>query len=213
MQPSPPSDRSLAGLLAVALLLLPACAGGDLARREGIRFRGDRFASFRELPPESALYRQALADALSLTGIPRERVARLPRVVRGTSYLVDPPYLGRTAYAEGSVFVWEGAEVPLRLVLTHEMIHWVMFEGGAPALATDEALVERLCDSLGLAGGEDSAMDAWPAGDEASQARWRDLDVSQRNRERHRRGIHGRDEPDSWALAWDRERARVPWHP
>lgn len=214
MPPNPPSRRRLSRILAVVLLCLPACAGQDLARREGVRFRGARFASFREVPPESALYRQALSDALTLTGIPPERVTRLPRVLRGTSLVVDPPYLGRTAYAEGSVFVWEGPEVPLRLVLTHEMIHWVLFQGGEPGMATDEALVERLCEPLDAARTDAMAAETWPeSGDQAAQARWRDLDASDRNRERHRRGIYGRDEPDNWALAYDRARASVPWHP
>ena len=214
MPPSPPSRCRLLRLLAATFFLAPACAGQDLARREGVYFRGSRLASFRELPVDDRLYQSSLADALALTGIPRERVARLPRVVRGTSFLVDPPYLGRTAYSDGTIFVWDGTEVPLRLVLTHEMIHWVLFQGGRPELATDEALVERLCEAADPASRDDPAMETWPAsGDRAAQARWRDLDVSNRNRERRRRGFYGRDEPDNWALAYERARARVPWHP
>ena len=110
--------------------------------------------------------------------------------------------------------MWEGTEVPLRVVLTHEMIHWVLFQGGEPGLATDEALVERLCEPMEMARLEDPARGTWPASwDRAGNARWQDLDVSDRNRERHRRGIYGRDEPDSWALAHERARASVPWHP
>lgn len=214
MQPSPPSRPRLARTLVLVLLCLPACAGQDLARQEGIRFRGARFATFREIPPESALYRRALADALSLTGIPPERVTRLPRVLHGRSLVVDPPYLGRTSYAQGSVFVWEGTEEPLRLVLTHEMIHWVLHQGGRPDLATDEALVERLCESMDAGSIEEPSAWTWPhSGDQAAQARWRELDASDRNRERGRRGRTGRDEPDAWALAWDRARAGVPQHP
>lgn len=214
MLPNPPSRRRLQWLLAFALLFAPACAGQDLARREGISFRYSRLASFREIPQDARLYQEALHDALALTGVPRERVTRLPRVVRGTSFLVDPPYLGRTAYTEGSIFVWDGTEVPLQRVLTHEMIHWVLFQGGAPGSATDEALVERLCEAEDAASHEDPVAETWPAsGDRAANARWYDLDVSRRNREWHRRGIYGRDEPDSRALAWEWARAGVPWHP
>jgi hypothetical protein len=215
VRPNPPSAHPRARLLAVALILLvPACAGQDLARQEGIRFRGARFASFHELPPESALYRQALSDALALTDTPPEHVARLPRVLRGRSLVVDPPYLGRTRYEQGSIFVWEGTEVPLRLVLTHEMIHWVLYQRGRPDLATDEALVERLCESMEAARAEDPAGWTWPgSGDQASRARWRELDASDRNRERRRVGRSVREEPDAWALAWDRASAAVPQHP
>ncbi len=215
MRPNPPSARPRARRLAVALiLLLPACAGQDLARQEGIRFPGARFASFRELPPESALYRQALSDALALTGFPPERVTRPPRVLRGSSLVVDPPYLGRTSYAEGSIFVWEGTDVPLRLVLTHEMIHWVLHQGGRPDLARDEAYVERLCASMDASPFEEPSAWTWPdPGDEAGRSRWRDLDVSDRNRERRRHGVTGLDEPDGWALASDRARAALPQHP
>ena len=214
MPPNPASRRRIPWLLALLVCFAPACAGQDLARQEGIRFRGSRFASFSGVPPGSALYRQSLSDALALTGIPEERVTRLPRVLRGTSFLVDPPYLGRTAYADGSIFVWEGTEAPLRLVLTHEMIHWVLFEGGEAGLARDEAFVERLCESVDTARRDDPAAETWPTGgDRASEARWRDVDASDRNRERHRRGSPGYDEPDDWALAWERSRASVPWHP
>jgi len=212
--PSPPSRCRLLRLLAATFFLAPACAGQDLARREGVHFRGSRLASFRELPVDDLLYQSSLGDALALTGIPRERVARLPRVVRGTSFLVDPPYLGRTAYSDETIFVWDGTEVPLRLVLTHEMIHWVLFQSGEPGLATDEALVERLCASIDAAPTDDPVADAWPAsGDRAAQTRWYDLDVSERNRERRRRGITGRDEPDTWALVHERARSSVPQHP
>jgi len=90
----------------------------------------------------------SLADALQVTGLGPGEITALPRVVRGSSPLVDPPYLGRTRYLDGSIFVWEGTEVPLREVLTHEMIHWVLYHAGMPALALNEAYVERLTSSV-----------------------------------------------------------------
>ena len=98
--------------------------------------------------------------------------------------------------------------MPSRIFRTH---------GASPAgetgLARDEALVERLCDTVEVDGAPDVGARTWPSGDQASEARWRDVDVADRNWERRHRGIPGRDEPDGWALAWERGRAGVPWHP
>ena len=144
LRTSPPFRTGARVGLLFSLLALFACAGHDLAQRDEISFSHSRLASFYEVAPEEPLYAMALADALQATGLRPGEIASLPRVVRGTSALVDPPYLGRTRYLDGSIFVWEGTEVPLRKVLTHEMIHWVLYHAGMRELALNEAYVERL---------------------------------------------------------------------
>jgi hypothetical protein len=199
-----PRLRAHPALLAILGALLAAvsgCAGQELARREGIAFPHSRLASFDEIPPGSAVYRSALAGALRCTGIPRERVASLPRVVRGRSFLVDPPYLGRTVPERGSVFVWDGTEVPLEEVLTHELIHWVLFQTGDPRGASDERNVERLL--AGLARNEDyfEASGWYPAGDRAGMARWEEIDRESRRARLRRLPGYADAEPDGWGLA------------
>ena len=187
-------------LPALLAILVAGCAGQELARREGIAFPHSRLASFDELTPESTVYQRALADALQCTGVPRERVATLPRVVRGRSFLVDPPYLGRTARERGSVFVWEGTEVPLEEVLTHELIHWVLFESGDPRGAADERNVERLLAALAREGGEPGSSGWYPAIDEAGVARWREIDLESRRARLRRLTGPAVAEPDNWGL-------------
>jgi hypothetical protein len=191
-----------AGLaLLVTLFFLTACAGQELARREGITFPHSRLASFTELSPASAPYRAAFDDALHASGVPPTRVTRLPRVVKGSSYLVDPPYLGRTSYAQGVIFAWDGPEVPLREVLTHEMIHWVLFYGGEPALATNEAYVSRLADAAVRRREAERPDAGFYPGNLAEQDRWRELDARERAKDLRRRGVSRVDEPDPWSLA------------
>lgn len=202
------------GLLLVCLLL-PACAGQDLARREGIAFKHSRLASFSEIPPEDPRYARALADALRAASLRREDVSALPRVVKGGSLLVDPPYLGRTAYLEGTIFVWDGTEVPLAEVLTHEMIHWVLFQAGMPALARNETYVARLTASV-VAPPEDPAAFRVARGHGATlaeRAYWYDLEARRRNGARKRGERLDRMEPDLDALSFDRARSWVPQHP
>lgn len=145
--PPPLRTGARVGLL-FSLLALFACAGQDIARRDEISFSHSRLASFYEVAPEEPLYAMTLADALRATDLDPGEITSLPRVVRGSSALVDPPYLGRTRYLDGSIFVWEGTEVPLREVLTHEMIHWVLYHAGMTELALNEAYVERLTASV-----------------------------------------------------------------
>ncbi len=205
---------ALAGLLLI-FLWLPACAGHDLARREGISFNYSRLASFREISPEESVYALALADALSATAMRREELGALPRVVKGGSLFVDPPYLGRTGYLEGAIFVWEGTEVPLREVLTHEMIHWVLFHGGMPELAQNEAYVARLTAEV-IGPVEDARAFRLSHGHGATladRAAWNDIEAGLRNSARKRGGRLDRMEPDRDALSFDRTRSLVPQHP
>ncbi len=201
------------GLVFATLLTTLACAGQELADRAGISFRYSRLASFDEILPEDPIYTQALDEALRATGVARHDVGALPRVLKGSSLWVDPPYLGRTAYLEGSVFVWEGTEVPVGEVLTHEMIHWVLFHVGQTDLAQNESYVEHL---MGAVAREEGAFSAAPTGgpgrDRADRARWYDAGARQRNAARHRRGVFDRDEPDTWGLAHERARTWVPRH-
>lgn len=192
---------SLAGRASLVVFLISsACTGQDLARREGIGFRHSRFASFRELSPVNTPYRTALEDALRECGVPPGRLTRLPRVVKGNSYLVDPPYLGKTSYARGIIFVWDGREIPLREVLTHEMIHWVLFYGGEPSLAANEVLVSRLADGA-THRGEDERPDAgFFPGDFSQQDWWRHREARERSVDL-RRGTGEFGEPDAWAQA------------
>jgi hypothetical protein len=202
------------GLL-TACVLLAACAGQDLARRDGIAFRHSRLASFSEISPDDPCYTRALAGALRATSLRREDVPALPRVVKGGSLLVDPPYLGRTAYLEGAIFVWEGTEVPLDEVLTHEMIHWVLYQAGMPDLARNEAYVARLTASV-VTPPEDPAGFQVARGHGATladRAYWYDLEVRRRNADRKRGERLDRMEPDLDALSFDRARSWVPQHP
>jgi hypothetical protein len=171
-------------------------------------------ASFDEILPEDPIYTRALEEALRATGVTRHEVGALPRVLKGSSLWVDPPYLGRTAYLEGSVFVWEGTEVPVAEVLTHEMIHWVLFHVGQTDLALNESYVKHLTGAV--VAREDEAFSALtmggPGTDRADRARWHDAGARQRNAARHRRGVFGRDEPEAWDLAHERARSWVPRH-
>jgi hypothetical protein len=135
-------------------------------------------------------------------------------VVKGSSFWIDPPYLGRTAYLEGSVFVWEGTDVPLAEVLTHEMIHWVLFHTGRTDMARNESYVAHLAGTV--VARRDDAPFAGPFGGRgesfADRARWYEAGARQRNAARHRGGVFDRDEPDTWGLAHERHRAWVPQH-
>ena len=196
-------------ILALTIVLGYTCAGQDIARRDAIDFPHKKLAWFEEVSPDSRVYKNALALALEVTGVSPNQLGAYPRVVKGSSFLVDPSYLGRTSYFQGSIFVWEGTEVPVEDVLFHEMIHWVLFfAAGEPQLAMDEAYVTRLTEThLASAGRETSILD------DPERARWYDVEVQNRNYEKHRRGVFNRDEPDSWGLEHERARVYVPRHP
>lgn len=202
------------GLLVLSLAL-PACAGQDLARRDGISFSHSRLATFQEIAPEDPVYTRALADALRAASVRPEDVAALPRVVKGSSYLVDPPYLGRTGYLEGVIFVWDGTEAPLREVLTHEMIHWVLFHAGMPERAQNEVYVARLTSEALGSGDEALAfrLAGLPGETVAERAAWHDIEVGRRNAARKSGGRLDRMESDLGALAFERTRGLVPQHP
>jgi len=201
--------------LCIAFLALSACAGQDLARRDGISFSHSNLATFKEISPEDPVYARALADALRAAALRREDVPALPRVVKGASLLVDPPYLGRTGYLDGAIFVWEGTEVPLEEVLTHEMIHWVLFQAGMPDLARNETYVARLAAGVAAPAGDAVSfrLAHGPGGSAADRADWYDLEARLRNAARKRGGRLDRMEPDLDALSFDRTRSAVPQHP
>lgn len=192
-------------ILSLAMLVIPSCLGQDIARREGIHFRHSSLASFQDISPDNRLFREALEKALKATEIERTQLTSVPRVVKGSSFFVDPPYLGKTDYMRGLIFVWEGTEIPVEEVLLHEMIHWALYHSGLRSSALDEVYVSTLANAA-LEEKYDSELSP-------DESRWRDMKVMRRNMERHRRGVFDQDELNSWDLARQRERTYIPMHP